>query len=207
MTNTDVSLAVIEQNSGLTPEVYSKLDSFEDYVNFYIQLEEVSSGFSWMKADVLLQMEQKMGDKSLKDFSQEVKQPLSTTTNYIRVARAFPTEKRDPGASFSLHFQASFADSYNEDTKDFKSEKRFDWLAKAMDSNMSTRRLSQEIQKEKQRELIADGDTEAKNKQAIKEVLHDIQLSLGAIVQKAHEGSQSHFDKLVEIKNFIYGKN
>lgn len=207
MDKNDNALTTIDSSLGLSPDIFSKLESYDDYVNFYIQLEEASSGFSWMKADLLLQMEQSMGEKSLREFSKEVKQPLSTITNYIRVSKAFEPEQRDLGASFSLHFQASFADSYNEDDKAFTSDKRFEWLEKAMDENMSTRQLASAIQKEKQRDLISDGDENAMRKQEIREVLNDIQKALSAIVTKANNGSSESLQKLQAIKEYIYGKD
>lgn len=159
-----------------------------------------------MKADLLLQVEKKLGEKSLRVFSGEVNQPQSTITNYIRVARAFDKERRDVGASFSTHFQASFADSYDEETKSFKSDTRFDWLNKAIDEKMSTRKLAQEIQKHKERSMITAGDGAAIQRQFVKETLHEIQLALGAIAQKASQGSGEHLEQLGKIKEFIYGK-
>lgn len=191
---------------GLPPQVLTHLNSYDDYVDYYIQLEQASSGFSWMKADLLLQVEKKLGEKSLRVFSGEVNQPQSTITNYIRVARAFDKERRDVGASFSTHFQASFADSYDEETKSFKSDTRFDWLNKAIDEKMSTRKLAQEIQKHKERSMITAGDGAAIQRQFVKETLHEIQLALGAIAQKASQGSGEHLEQLGKIKEFIYGK-
>lgn len=202
----DLTTTNIQNNLGLSPETFKHLKTYDDYVNFYVQLEEVSSGFSWMKSDLLLDAENKMGDKSLRKFSTEVNQPYSTISNYIRVAKAFTPDERDVGASFSLHFQASFADSYSEDVQGFVGNKRFEWLAKAMDDNMSTRKLASEIQREKQRGLIEDGDETAQRKQDTKEVLHDIQKSLSVLVRKSNEGSTDALNQLKGVRNHIYGR-
>jgi len=202
----DLALTNIQNNLGLNPDTFKHLKEYDDYVNFYVQLEEASSGFSWMKSDLLLDAEKKMGDKSLRKFSTEVNQPYSTIANYIRVAKAFSQDERDPGSSFSLHFQASFADSYSEDINGFVGNKRFEWLAKAMDENMSTRKLASEIQREKQRDLIADGDETAQRKQETKEVLHDIQKSLSVLVRKSNEGSTEALVQLKGVRDHIYGR-
>lgn len=203
----DLSLTQVSHQLGLSQDTIKQLESYDDYVNFYIQLEEVSSGFSWMKADLLLDAESKMGDKSLKKFAQEVNQPYSTIANYIRVAKAFTPNERDIGASFSLHFQASFADSYSEDAGGFVGNERFNWLAKAVENNMSTRKLASEIQRSKQRDLISDGDETALRKQEVKEVMHDIQRVLAVFVGKANEGSEENLNKLKKVKDFVYGQN
>lgn len=129
--------------------ILSKISTYEDYLSAYIQIDQANSSASWFKADLLLQMSQKLGEGSVKKLAEDVKQPTSTIINYTRVALAFPPDKRDEGASFSLHFQASFADSLDEKDKKFKGEKRFEWLDKAIDGNMSTRKLAEKIQTEK----------------------------------------------------------
>lgn len=133
----------------LDSSVLDNLESYDDFLSYYIQLDQTSSAFSWLKADLLLRMTQKLGENSVRKLAEDIKQPPSTIVNYTRTALAFPPDKREEGASFSVHFQASFADSLDEKTREFGGEKRFDWLEKAVDENMSTRRLAEEIQMEK----------------------------------------------------------
>jgi len=137
---------------GLSTQVLNNLNTYDDFNNFYIQIDQAVNGFSWMKADMLCAMENKLGSSSLKALSKELGESYSTLVSYIRVARAFLPEQREVGASFSLHFQASFADSYNNETKEFDGEKRFEWRNKAMDNNMSTRTLQKELQESKRPE-------------------------------------------------------
>lgn len=139
---------------GLSPDILGKLETYEDYLSFYIQLDQASSAFAWLKADLLFQMASKLGETSIEQLARDINQPRSTVINYVRTARAFPAEKRNEEASFSLHFKASFADSYDDKEEEFKGEERFKWVEKAVDEGMSTRVLGELIQREKQRELL-----------------------------------------------------
>ena len=143
----DKSLTI--QDTGLTKEVLNTLKQYDDFVNFYVQIDQAANGVSWMKADMLSAMETRLGDSSLRALSSEIGQNYSTLVSYVRVSKAFPYETRDEGASFSLHFQASFADSYSSDSKDFDGDERFAWIQKALDDNMSTRTLAAEIRESK----------------------------------------------------------
>lgn len=145
------SLEVVDKDISisLSPEVFSKLSSWEDWVNYYIQLGEASNSFSWYKADLLFNLFQKYGEGSLDKFAGDVGESKSTVVNYVRTARAFPPEKRIPSLSFSHHFQASFADSYNEKEKDFEGDNRFELIEKAADNQMSTRALQDEVKDSK----------------------------------------------------------
>lgn len=145
----ETALAPINNPLALDSSVLDNLESYDDFLSYYIQLDQTSSAFSWLKADLLLRMTQKLGDNSVRKLAEDIKQPASTIVNYTRTALAFPPEKREEGASFSIHFQASFADSLDEKTRGFEGEKRFEWLEKAIDENMSTRKLAEEIQLEK----------------------------------------------------------
>lgn len=198
------NLTPVEQQIGLSPEVFNNLKTYDDFVGFYIQLEQVSSGFSWMKADLLVEMDKKLGDSSLRELGKSLRQPYSTTTNYIRAARAFPPEKRDVGASFSLHFQASFADSYDEKSKSFKTDERFKWLEEAIDNNYSTRQLAEMIQEKKQNILVEGGDEQAERKQEVKKIVQQINSALVAISKKSIDDDNA-FKQLQAIKEAIYG--
>jgi hypothetical protein len=147
----DKSLTTSDSYLGLNHDILDKLETYEDYLSFYIQLDQASTAFAWTKADLLFQMVQKLGEPSVEQLARDVKHPRSTVVNYVRVARAFPIEKRDPAASFSLHFRASFADAYDDKTHTFTGEKRFKWLDKALDEGMSTRVLSDAIKRDKKK--------------------------------------------------------
>lgn len=130
-------------------ETKKKLVNYEDFVGYYLQLTEAENSFSWIKADVLLALSEKYGDQSLEKVSVDIGVPRSTVVNYVRTAKGFPADKREPSISFSHHFQASFADSYDEHKGTFATEKRFEWVEKAAEKNLSTRDIRDEIQEEK----------------------------------------------------------
>ena len=125
------------------------IESWEDFIAYYQKLSELSANVSWHKADTLLALSQKFGYESLEKFAQQIDEPRSTVVSYVRVARAFPPEKREDVVPFSTHLTASYIDSYDEKTKDFASEQRFDLLEKAADNQLSNRAVQQEVQKEK----------------------------------------------------------
>jgi uncharacterized FlaG/YvyC family protein len=167
----------------LDPQVLKNLSSYEDYLSYYIQLDQASSAFSWLKADLLLHMVRNLGESSIRQLALDIRQPASTISNYTRVAIAFPPDKRDPGASFSIHFQASFADSLSEKTKDFSSENRFKWLEKAIDNSMSTRQLAEEIQEEKLSPSTIN-EEEAKMKVEAKKAVNEIKKKLDSLLRE-----------------------
>lgn len=139
---------------GLSSDILDKLETYEDYLSFYIQLDQASTAFAWIKVDLLLKMASKMGETSVEQLARDINHPRSTVVNYVRVARAFPKDRRDEQASFSIHFKAAFADSYNDKTGEFDADTRFKWVEKAVDEGMSTRVLGELIQRDKQRELL-----------------------------------------------------
>lgn len=145
------SLALVNQDIpvSLDPEIIANFSSWEDWVTYYLQLGEASNSFSWYKADLLLHLYKKFGEGSLDKFSTDVGESKSTVVNYVRTARAFPSEKRIPSLSFTHHFQASFADSYNEKDREFEGETRFEMIEKAADTQMSTRALQDEVKESK----------------------------------------------------------
>lgn len=150
-----LALSPVTQSPFLDSDVLKNLESYEEYLSFYLQLDEASSAFSWFKADLLNQMHQKLGEGSIEQLSKDVKQPRSTVINYVRVAKAFPKETREPAASFSIHIKASFVDSFNTEKQEFETNDRFDWVKRALDENFSTRGLEEAIKREKQRLLLA----------------------------------------------------
>jgi len=126
-----------------------KLVAWEDWITYYLQLGEASNSFSWYRADLLLALLEKFGEGSAEKFSSDVGEARSTVINYVRTARAFPPEKRIGTLSFTHHFQASYADSFDEKTQEFDSENRFEMLEKAADKKLSTRALQDEVKESK----------------------------------------------------------
>lgn len=139
-----------ENPLGLDPKIASQLDTWEEWISYYLQLGEASNSVSWIKADLLNELEKKFGGESIEKFATDVNEPRSTVTNYIRTARAFPIETRVPHLSFTHHYQASFADSYDENKKEFATNTRFDLIEKAASDNISTRQLKDRIHEQKE---------------------------------------------------------
>lgn len=159
----ETNLPALLQDSSLAiePKVLSNLVTWEDFLDFYIELEKASTATSWWKADLLLALYKKFGDKSLEELAKAVHQPYSTIINYVRTSKAFPVEKRVLNASFSIHFQASFADTYGKidetNQEGFDGEQRFNWVEKAADENLSVRELHEAIQKDKKTKELGVG--------------------------------------------------
>lgn len=186
------------QDLGLSTSVLNNLSEYDDFINFYVQIDQAANGFSWMKADTLKTMEDKLGPSSLKAMSKELGERYSTLVSYIRVSRAFPPEKREIGASFSLHFQASFADSYDNETKEFDGETRFDWRNKALDNNMSTRTLQKEIQG------VKEPEPENPHQQEVRKMTEEVRKGISSLAKMALRGSpdsQTTLRKILEIIN------
>lgn len=188
---------------GLDHSILAKLESYEDYLSFYVQLEEATTAFSWLKADTLYQMTHKLGDKSLEQLSKDLRQKKSTVINYVRVAKAFPSDKREPLASFSAHFQASYADSFNDQTQEFDGEKRFEWIKKVSEEGYSTRQLAHEIRKEKTDELAKTDPEGAWKMDAVNKAGELIKLIEG-LEYYCKQGDKTAYDKLVGIYDKVY---
>jgi len=176
----------------LDPEILKHIQSYDEYLQFYISLDQQTTAYSWLKADLLYSMAQNLGETSLVKLAGDTQQPRSTIINYIRAARAFPPEKREIGASFSLHFQASYADSFDTKTKDFDGVNRFKALEEAMDNNMSTRRLADHIQDNKREQEVEDMPAEDPRKDVlllVKEIRNDLDFFYGYVLSdnKAYE--------------------
>ena len=139
----------------LDNESVKGLETWEDWITTYLQLNEATNSVSWLKADFLVKLFNKFGGESLEKFASDVHEPRSTVTNYVRVSRAFPPEARIPHLSFTHHYQCSFADSYDETKKEFATNKRFEIIEDAAVRNISTRQLQDEIQEIKGKENIA----------------------------------------------------
>lgn len=188
---------------GIDHSILAKLESYEDYLSFYIQLEEADAAFSWLRADTLLQMTQKLGGTSLLQLSKDLRQKHSTVINYVRVAKAFPVDKRESLASFSAHFQASFADSFNDKSQEFNGEKRFTWIKKVAEEGMSVRELAHEIKQEKTKELAQTDEEAAWKFDAMNKAGELIKLIEG-LLYYSKNGDKTAYDKLVGIYNKVY---
>lgn len=138
----------------LDDEAVRGLETWEDWVTTYLQLNEATNSVSWLKADFLSKLYKKFGGSSLEKFASDVGEPRSTVTNYVRVSRAFPPDTRVPHLSFTHHYQASFTDSYNETKKEFATNKRFEVIEDAADRNISTRQLKDEILEKKDKGMV-----------------------------------------------------
>ena len=131
------------------PTLPPTVESWEDFIAYYQRLSEISANVSWHKADTLLALSQKFGYDSLGKFAQQIDEPRSTVVSYVRVARAFPPDKREDIVPFSTHLAASYIDTYSESTKDFAGEQRFQLLEQAATNELSTRAVHQKVQEEK----------------------------------------------------------
>ena len=136
----------------LDDEAVKGLETWEDWITTYLQLNEATNSVSWIKADFLMRLFEKFGGDSLEKFASDVNEPRSTVANYVRVSRAFPPETRIPHMSFTHHYQASFVDSYDENKKEFATDKRFEVIEEAAARNISTRQLKDEIQETKEKD-------------------------------------------------------
>ncbi len=199
--------AVSSPKSILDPQFIENLETYEDYLSYYQQLEEASTAFSWIKAETLRAMENKLGENSIRVIAKDLGYPASTIANYIRVARAFPPEKRDPVASFSAHFQASFADKFNHKRKEFDGESRFKWIQEAADANLSTRQLADKIQAHRleqggiskiSADMVVDATTKVQNITfKLQNLLHDVEI----------DQDRAAYEKILFIYKEIYGNN
>jgi hypothetical protein len=198
----DNTLAVQEP---ISPDILSNIQSYEDYLSFYTQLDEVNTNNSWLKADLLFQMYEKLGEESLIKMSKDLRQKRTTVSSYIRVARAFPPEKREPLASFSSHYQASYADSFNDQTKEFDNNKRFEWIKKAIEENLSTREIAHGIQAEKRNLILLNSGQEQANIQECKDKVKEINILLHNLLNATRKGDEDARLKVLSIYQKIYG--
>lgn len=185
-------------SNGIDSEILEKLSSYSDFLNAYIQIDQTANGVSWMKADILSTMEQRLGDASLKELSKELGENYSTLVSYIRVSRAFPIDRRDEKASFSLHFQASFADKYNSESKNFSGEERFAWIDKAVDENLSSRSLARAIHGE-----VEEKKTAVDDRSYVMKVAETIRRKLATIVRMADGGDSRSEGLLNQILSML----
>lgn len=130
---------------GLDKSFFDKYKTFDEKQTLYADIKTFTAASSWMQADFFKYLWEESGDKTLNKFAGTVGEPSGTINNYIRTARAFSETERNPMLTFSHHFQASLADSYDSKTKQFQSKARYDWLDKAADQRLTTRQLNEQI--------------------------------------------------------------
>lgn len=187
-------------------DILSALETYEDYLSFYVQIEQNSTAFSWLKADTLYRMSQRLGEKTLTQLARDLKQPDSTVSGYVRVARAFPKDKREPDVSFSIHFHASWADSYDQKNQQFITNKRFNWVKKAAEEQLSVRKVIAGVKEEKEGEVFLAEGEEAKIRQEAKDKVLMMSKLLRDLLKATLRGDIDAFDKIREIYKRIYGK-
>ena len=176
-------------------DILEQLENYEDYISFYIQLEEAQAGVAWMKADTLLHMTKKLGNDSPAQLAKDLKLPPSTTANYIRVAKAFPPDKREELLTFSGHLEASFADSYNDSTGEFVGTKRFEWVKKAAEDQLPTRQLKKQI---------SDSKIEDESIREIDDYVRDIMQLVGHLKDRAKKGDRDSLNRIHDIHMKIF---
>src|SRR3990167_7527005 len=191
---------LVPVSSSIVPDytLLDKLQNYEDYLSFYIQLEEAHKTFAWLKADTLLHMSKKLGQDSPTQLAKDLKLPPSTATNYIRVARAFPPNTREELTTFSGHLEASFADSYDDKTGTFEGNKRFDWVKKAAEENMPTRLLKREISESKEENSL---------KTAVELTVNEIFKYIVALKEKAIKGDVEARARIEQLHSELYERN
>ncbi len=138
----------------LDNEAVKGLETWEDWITTYLQLNEATNSVSWLKADFLVKLFEKFGGESIERFASDVHEPRSTVTNYVRVSRAFPPGTRVPHLSFTHHYQVSWIDSYDESKKEFATNKRFEMIEEIASRNISTRQLHDEILEAKNKSKV-----------------------------------------------------
>ena len=201
MPNTELTQS---NNLGLDPAVLDNLQSYDDFLSFYIQIDQTTSTFSWLKADLLLKMTQKLGENSVKKLAEDIKQPPSTIVNYTRTALALPPETREEAATFSAHFQASFADSLDEKTREFQTDKRFEWLEKSIDENMSTRKLAEQIQIEKTGGELPKTNEDRQIQVEAQSAVIEVSKYMDSLLKEVkRQNSKTAYFKIIEVHQFI----
>lgn len=194
---------VVQTPPQLSPVDISKLETYEDCLSYYIQLEQASSDFSWAKADVLYQMSLKMGDHTLKEIAKTANQNENTVGKYIRLVRAFPPEERNPALPFSIHLEAMNADSFDDHKKEFKTNDRFRWLQRANDENLSVRKLKREMNVEKARKLSLETHIEPWMYDGLNKTA-ELRSLIEGLAIGIKDRDKNAFDKLERVYNRVF---
>lgn len=123
--------------------------TWEEFVQEWVDLTEESNNILWKKVDILLQVAESFGEKSIAEFAKQVHGDRHTFTNYFRTAKAFPPETRVPDLSFEVHLRASGADEYKNG--EFIGNQRFYVLKEAADKGLSTAKVKAIVRQEKEK--------------------------------------------------------
>lgn len=188
---------------GLDHNILSKLNTYDEFLQFNLQLNEATAQFSWLKADTLLRMSEKLGDTALAKIASDLREKKSTVINYVRTAKAYPIEKREPMVSFSAHYHASFADSLNDRTNTFDGEKRFEWIKRAAEEGLSVREITHGIQKEKREELAKNNEEEAYKFDAHNKGT-ELKSLIDGLMLGARQGDKEAYEKLVAVYKKVF---
>jgi hypothetical protein len=138
-----------ERTLGLDKAFFDQFTTLDEKQDLYADIKRAAATSSWMQADFFRYLWEETDEKTLNKFSGTVGEPAGTVNNYIRTAQAFTEKERNPMLTFSHHFQASLADSYDSKTKKFTTQDRYKWLEDAVDQRMTTRQLNEEIMRTK----------------------------------------------------------
>ena len=112
---------------------YEHLESFDDFVQLFMNLYELEQEDMWAWADATLAYSERLGN-SLKQLASSIPRSKKTLESYRHTAETFGIEERIPDVPFSIHRICA----YTDDPKA--------WLQKAADSAWSSARLKREIQ-------------------------------------------------------------
>lgn len=149
----------VETSLALDPSISAQLQTPEDYKLFGQKFIAGQTALSWWLADLVADCRRKFDKDTAIELGTDLGLASSTIMSYIRVSKAFAPDQRIGTLSFSHHFTAAFADTYNDETGEFEGDNRFNFLEKALDQGLSTRELKAQIDHDKklhelQRETI-----------------------------------------------------
>jgi hypothetical protein len=143
------ALAPTNTELSLPTEALAQLRKPSDYEHAFQMVAEQMNSRVWWIADLIASYTTKFPKYELDVYRNGQQMSQSAYRYYQRTAFAFPPETRNPALTFSHHYQASWADEYNRKDHTFNGDKRFDWLAIAMDKSLSSRALGTEVAMEK----------------------------------------------------------
>lgn len=138
---------------GITQDInyktLEKVNEWEEFVSFWLRSREVENCIRFMRGDLVNRLVAKYGEGSVARFAKDVSEKEQTLIAYRRVARAFPSSKRNLNLTWTHYLIASQTDSWDKGTSEFKTNNRFKWLDRANDENLSTFKLVKEIKESK----------------------------------------------------------
>jgi hypothetical protein len=114
---------------------YDRLENFDDWADFFVELHANEQAELWGWADACLQYRLRMG-KSFKDLSAVIPRTKKTLESYCVTAETFPADKRYPDVGFSVYRICAY------------SEQPYYWLQKALEHGWTNAELRQQIAEE-----------------------------------------------------------